>query len=372
MAASSLPLVRALEHTPGGSCIKPFLSLRLFSAWLAFALSLTLTLWVVFDFVTQVGRISAARDAVEPSPTPAPAKVAYFVPPPTLAPTSTFVPTATMRPANTATPFATSTPTARATATPPAAHATRQARAALPVVTPSPLLVPTSTRTSTPSPTATAVSITLGETYGTIPVEAASAGGAAARQADVNLSLRGFAPAKSFLGLVDYTGDTDSGAPQLASLFADNRVPTFSGTFQVYDWNWGCGCKGGLISDPEVTLAGLQVTNGEALRLPASGREIGGGYQAMVLYADLDQIVFKYTRRDGVTDGYMLHVHAVLVDSSLLALYERTDRDGRGELPALRAGQPFGRARGSEVRIAIRDTGTFMDPRSRKDWWRGK
>ena len=39
------------------------------------------------------------------------------------------------------------------------------------------------------------------------------------------------------------------------------------------------------------------------------------------------------------------------------------------QLPALRAEQAFGRARGDEIMVSIRDTGSFMDPRSRKDWW---
>jgi hypothetical protein len=65
-------------------------------------------------------------------------------------------------------------------------------------------------------------------------------------------------------------------------------------------------------------------------------------------------------------------VENVCVEPSLLALYETLDDAGRVQLPALRGGQPFGRALGTEIRVAIRDAGTFMDPRSRKDWWQGK
>ena len=50
---------------------------------------------------------------------------------------------------------------------------------------------------------------------------------------------------------------------------------------------------------------------------------------------------------------------------------ERSDQ-GRARLPALEAGQAFGRARGGEIGVAIRDAGTFMDPRSDKDWWQGR
>jgi hypothetical protein len=38
----------------------------------------------------------------------------------------------------------------------------------------------------------------------------------------------------------------------------------------------------------------------------------------------------------------------------------------------LKSRQPLGRALGTEVRAAVRDTGSLMDPRSRKDWWQGK
>ncbi|MCL7454490.1 MAG: hypothetical protein M8467_15740, partial [Anaerolineae bacterium] len=69
---------------------------------------------------------------------------------------------------------------------------------------------------------------------------------------------------------------------------------------------------------------------------------------------------------------YTVHVENVCVEPSLLALYRQWDAAGRVRLPALRGGQPFGRARGTEIGVAIRDSGTFMDPRSRKDWWQLK
>jgi len=39
-------------------------------------------------------------------------------------------------------------------------------------------------------------------------------------------------------------------------------------------------------------------------------------------------------------------------------------------LPALRNNQALGQALGFEIKVAIRDAGSFMDPRSQKDWWR--
>ncbi len=60
------------------------------------------------------------------------------------------------------------------------------------------------------------------------------------------------------------------------------------------------------------------------------------------------------------------------MEPNLLALYEASNSAGRAQLPALRPGQAFGRTRGEEIGVAIRDNGTFMDPRSRADWWRGR
>jgi len=39
---------------------------------------------------------------------------------------------------------------------------------------------------------------------------------------------------------------------------------------------------------------------------------------------------------------------------------------------AIRDEAAFGRAIDTEIQVAIRDTGRFMDPRVRKDWWRGR
>ncbi len=67
-----------------------------------------------------------------------------------------------------------------------------------------------------------------------------------------------------------------------------------------------------------------------------------------------------------------MHLENVCVEPGLLALYARWNNQGRKQLPALRAGQTIGTARGPEIGVAIRDTGSFMDPRSRKDWWQGR
>ncbi len=191
------------------------------------------------------------------------------------------------------------------------------------------------------------------------------------RPADVNLVVRGSASIRATRGLVDYPGEADRGAPQLVGLFADSRAPAIVATYQVYDWNPGCDCRGALFTDYDVTFVGLSATPGEEIRVPDSGYDIGNGFEALVIYADAERIVFTYTRSGSVIRGYTVYVEAVAVDAALVAMYERANSAGRIELPALRSAQVFGKAKGDEVKVAIRDSGAFMDPRSRKDWWRG-
>jgi len=193
--------------------------------------------------------------------------------------------------------------------------------------------------------------------------------------ADLNLALRGYEVTDAFLGLVQYSGGFDPLAPQLRGLFADGRTPAFTTVYKVYDWDWECGedgCRGPLLTRWDVTLAGMGVAAGETIHVPDSGKTIGQGYEVLVLYASEERITLKYTLDDNVVSGYTVHVENVCVEPSLLALYQEWNAAGRGRLPALEAGQAFGRAQSGEIGVAIRDAGTFMDPRSEKDWWQGR
>jgi hypothetical protein len=215
-----------------------------------------------------------------------------------------------------------------------------------------------------------------GNRYETVPIIPPPTGLAAAEHGDLNLALRGYSATSAALGFADYGGATDPGAPQLPGIFADNRTPKFISVHRVNDWNWGCGahgCRGNPITSPTVTLLGMGTKAGEPLRAPSRGAEIyPGGYKALVLYADAKRITLKYTRDDNVVSGYTAHLENVNVDPNLLDLYRRANDAGRGSLPALRDGQMIGTAAGLQVLVAIRDCGAFLDPRSRKDWWRGR
>jgi hypothetical protein len=202
--------------------------------------------------------------------------------------------------------------------------------------------------------------------------------------ADKNLGLRGYTPTSAPQNLVSLGSDDPTQPPQFATLFSPNRVPAFSTVYRANNWNWAPspnpGSPGTPITDWPVTVLGLQTTAGEALHTPASGYDLGQGVRAVVMFADADTVALHYTREDSASRGYTVHVDNLCTDPNLLSLYNalegarnvyRTPRDGTLDynLVALSAGQVFGTARGSEIRVAIVDSGAFMDPRSCHEWW---
>lgn len=209
--------------------------------------------------------------------------------------------------------------------------------------------------------------------YDVIPVPPPPTDRPAAQHGDLNLALRGYSATTAALSLVDYGGGTDGDAPQLPGIFADRRTPAFTSVHRVNNWDWSCNCRGAPLTDWPVTLLGLQTRNGEPLSAPSRSADIyAGGYKALVLYADETRITLKYTREDNVVGGYTAHLEGLKVDPNLVARYRDANAAGRSHLPALRDGQPLGAASGSQLLVAVRDCGKFLDPRSRKDWWRGR
>ena len=65
-----------------------------------------------------------------------------------------------------------------------------------------------------------------------------------------------------------------------------------------------------------------------------SGPPIGGGYGALVLYAEPTRLTLKYTREDNVVSGFTLHLENICDDANLLALYRQLNAAGRSQLPA--------------------------------------
>ncbi|MCE7985372.1 MAG: hypothetical protein DYG89_29715 [Caldilinea sp. CFX5] len=212
-------------------------------------------------------------------------------------------------------------------------------------------------------------------TFTALPVQGPPIDRPPATHPDLNLAIRSYVTTTAALTLVDVDGSADPDAPQLAGLFSPPRLPGFTAVHQVYDWNWACsadGCRGEPIGLPPVTLLTMAVTPGEPLFPPTRKQQIHtGGYKALVLYAEETRITLTYTREDTPARGYLVHLEDIQVDPALLALYRAKDAAGRRELPALRNNERFANARGSTLKVAIRDTGSFMDPRVRKNWWVG-
>lgn len=269
-------------------------------------------------------------------------------------------------------------------------------REAVPFTTPGPTGVPptaapsltpddpqlSSDATAAPAPDESTGSVVAGGAFDLIPVDGAPPDRPDYLHADLNLALRGFTAADAPHELVAYNGGTDPNAPKLNGLFGDRRVPAISSVYQVYDWIWDpsqCdgtlhGCRGGPDDTWPVTLAGFATSPGEPIYPPSRGPEVyPGGYVAMVLFAEQNRITLAYTRSATVATGYAVHLESVCVDPRLLALYRaQTDEGGwlvSGQLPALSNGQALGTACAGEIQVAVRDGGSFMDPRSGKDWW---
>ncbi len=209
--------------------------------------------------------------------------------------------------------------------------------------------------------------------------------------ADKNLNLRGHTPNTNpdlQRELVNYGTDDPNLPPQLATMFDPYAVPPLSGFYQVYDWNWvpspDPGSRGDPLTSYPVTALGLQTAPRQPLHVPTSAYDIDEGMEVLVLFADENTIALRYTREDSsASQGYTLHVDNICTDPNLLALYDALDdpdgprydyvapenRPHGYDLPTLAAGQPFGTARGTEIVVAIVDTGQFMDPRSCNEWW---
>lgn len=203
----------------------------------------------------------------------------------------------------------------------------------------------------------------------------------AALHADLNLALRGYVQIindSNLKRLVDLSGSTDLQAPKIYTMFdVGKQSPAITSVYNIYDWNWAAppqpGTKGNRITFPEVTMIGLSTTRNDLIRVPDSGYSVSSqGHEAYVLYASENRITLNYTSDDTVSTGYTIQLEKLCVDQNLLNLYKSLNENNptvRAKLPAVFAKQPIGRALGDEVLVVVRDRGSFMDPRSRKDWW---
>ena len=188
---------------------------------------------------------------------------------------------------------------------------------------------------------------------------------------NLNLGVCGYAEVDAPLRPVELGPVHDPRAPQLPGMFGDRRTPAFTNAYQRYRWDANRNCLNDYSSQWEATVLGMGVTREETLYTPDSGYDIGGDYEYLVLYAGETDLTLHVGREEEFF-GYVIHIDGVCTDPDLLALYRQNHAAGRGSLPALRGHQAFGVAAGTEIQVAVRDTGSFMDPRSRNDWWQGR
>ena len=203
--------------------------------------------------------------------------------------------------------------------------------------------------------------------------------------ADMRLSVLGYTSnaisANAALALVDYNGAADANAPRLHGIFEPNRIPAFKKNYQRRDWNWNensappFGTPGGANNDWPVSVLDMAATKGEGIYIPERGPTNSGlNTQAMMLYADDDEVTLVYGDQDRPDAGYVAYITNFCVDPQLVASYRAQLKDGKrstGKLPAIRNNEKIGVAKFDYVTVAIRDNGPFLDPRSRKDWWQG-
>jgi hypothetical protein len=206
-----------------------------------------------------------------------------------------------------------------------------------------------------------------GTSYGSLPIIPPPHQGNPATSHELNLGYRGYEPTTTALQLVNHGAVGDQNAPQFNTMFTNNRLPAFVRAYQRVRWVNGQPVD--TQSSWGATVLGLGVTPGEIIEVPNSGYNIGNDYDVLVLYADPQRITLKYTREDSVAFGYTIYIEDVCIEPDLLALYETQHSNGRHSLPALSGNQPLGRAIGNEIKVAVRDTGHFLDPRSCNSWW---
>lgn len=149
--------------------------------------------------------------------------------------------------------------------------------------------------------------------------------------------------------------DPDPNVPLLYTIFNPPKTPRFITAYKA---------EGEIQGDhpPAVDILEVETTPNENLYFPKTGYNIGDNLAAMVLYADENRITFKVGREDSCVTGYTLYFENLCVDKNLINLYQQLNSEGRKELPAIYQQQFFGLTK-NKLKIALRDTGMFLDLR---------
>lgn len=249
---------------------------------------------------------------------------------------------------------------------------------------------PTTPANSSPMPTPTLLAClqTSGNSYGEIAsIRPYPAGDPPPENhPDFNLSIRGYILSNKEKYPIDLSaGQIGVKTPQLWKII--DPKPQIINVYNVFDWDWATNRRGQIqpiASNPaasvqQVQMIGLQTTQGQPVKVPpVYGNPISPQYNAMIIAATENSITMKYALQDdigidinGSGGGYAVQVEGVCIDPNLLQKYNQLHSAGRSSLPALANEQVFGTANSTEIRVVIRDTGEFLDPRSKLNWWQG-
>lgn len=250
--------------------------------------------------------------------------------------------------------------------------------------TPTPTTVfisPTKSPTPTQTSTFTSCPTTSSQSYNSIGAERGSGdmplNGDPINSPEINLRLRNFGPVNEGANLISRNGnmyglDTEAMPPQISSLFG-GPVPQIIKTYVVYEWDFQNNkslAPQQASPNYKVHLVGLQAIPGQKLLGLKAGRQIDpAGDVFMVLYATKTDITFTHSPSDSLLGGYLFYFVDICVDPNLLAKYQADNVGGRGQLPVVGKGQVFGYAGNSDIKVGIRDTMSFVDPRYKEDWW---
>lgn len=205
--------------------------------------------------------------------------------------------------------------------------------------------------------------VTSNNTYELIQLNGNREDRPAAEHGDLNLKLREPTPIELDRELIEIDGSgIDPNTPKFNKVFKPNIVQTYA----IHGWDWATNDKSELIQDGVAVLIGLKTTPGEPVFIPPRDTPVfGDKFFATVLYADEDSLTFLYDNKGSVVKGYTVHLLGLKTDPNLVKLFNESQGS---ELPGLTLDTPVGTAT-NELIVAIRDNGTFLDARSKKDWW---
>jgi len=130
--------------------------------------------------------------------------------------------------------------------------------------------------------------------------------------------------------------------------------------------------------------------NNKDIKMPSTGYDIGGGMEAMVVFAASDRVTLHIGRHEYFTGtktcangktcsgGHWIYVKNICVDQQIQNTYNRMEGAQKAagadlnpiQLPMVRAGQILGKASGNSVLVGVRDNGPFISI-YKSDYWGG-